>query len=393
MKDFLVSPAAACRSAQAFWSVAALSLMVATPAAAQVSVTPSAPALRLLCVSTTGVLSYDGNSNTTCAGPQTNLTGLTVSNGGGFVASGTAGFAATGSGGVTTASGNITTATGNISATAGTVQGATLTDGIATISGGDIAGVGTLTASIGNIGTVNATTIVNSGSATTGSLTVNGATTTNGITNTGNIQTSILTATGAVSAASVTAGSVAATTVSATTVAATNVNATAVNATNVSATTVAATTVNATSVNVSGNTTTASLSVGAGGLAVASGAPVNMGGNRVQNVATPVAPTDAANKAYVDSRLGASDGRIDSAFDRIEENEEGIAIAVALGGLTLPAGKDFAIGANLGFYGGKEAMAAQTAIKLTDNLILNGGIGVGLEETKVGGRIGFMAAW
>lgn len=388
MKDFLVSPAAARRSPQAFWSVAALSLMVATPAAAQVSVTPSAPALRLLCVSTTGVLSYDGNSNTTCAGPQTNLTGLTVSNGGGFVASGTAGFAATGSGGVTTASGNITTATGNISATAGTVQGATLTDGMATISGGNIAGVGTLTASIGNIGTVNATTIVNSGSATTGSLTVNGATTTNGITNTGNIQTSSLTATGAVSAASVTAGSVAGATVSATTVAATNVN-----ATNVSATTVAATTVNATSVNVSGNTTTASLSVGAGGLAVASGAPVNMGGNRVQNVATPVAPTDAANKAYVDSRLGASDGRIDSAFDRIEENEEGIAIAVALGGLTLPAGKDFAIGANLGFYGGKEAMAAQTAIKLTDNLILNGGIGVGLEETKVGGRIGFMAAW
>jgi hypothetical protein len=118
-----------------------------------------------------------------------------------------------------------------------------------------------------------------------------------------------------------------------------------------------------------------------------------MGGNRVQNVAAPVAPTDAANKAYVDQRLGASDVRLDSAFDRIEENEQGIAIAIALGGLTVPAGKDFAVGANVGFYGGKEAMAAQTAIKLTDGLVLNGGIGVGLEEAKVGGRVGLMAAW
>lgn len=195
------------------------------------------------------------------------------------------------------------------------------------------------------------------------------------------------------SAGSVSTGSLTATTVSATTVNATTVAATNVNATTMTSGTVNANAVNANTLTVSGAASTGSLAVGSGGLSVAAGAPVNMGGNRVQNVGAPIAPTDAANKAYVDQRLGASDVRLDSAFDRIEENEEGIAIAIALGGLTLPSGKDFAVGANVGFYGGKEAMAAQTAIKLTDNLILNGGIGVGLEESKVGGRIGFMAAW
>lgn len=160
--------------------IGAMLLLAVSPAVAQVSVGPAAPALRLLCVSTTGVLSFDGNSNTTCSGAQTNLTSITVNNGGGFVASGSAGFSATGTGGVSTASGNIATSSGNITAgsgnivatggnitaTSGTVQGATLTDGTVTITGGNISGVGTLTASIGNIGTVNSTTIVNSGSTT-----------------------------------------------------------------------------------------------------------------------------------------------------------------------------------------------------------------------------------
>ncbi len=101
---------------------------------AQTTVTPNAPAgLRLVCVSTTGALSFDSDSTTTCAGAQTAITSFTVTNGGGFTAAGTAGFSATGtgsistvSGGITTTSGNITTSSGNITATSGTVQGATV---------------------------------------------------------------------------------------------------------------------------------------------------------------------------------------------------------------------------------------------------------------------------
>ena len=60
----------------------------------------------------------------------------------------------------------------------------------------------------------------------------------------------------------------------------------------------------------------------------------------------------------------------------------------------LPSGKSFAVSANMGFYSDKQAFAAQSAIRLTDALTLNGGIGVGLSDTTlIGGRVGLTAAW
>ena len=111
-----------------------------------------------------------------------------------------------------------------------------------------------------------------------------------------------------------------------------------------------------------------------------------MGGNRVQNVATPVLGTDAVNKAYVDAG-------INSALKKIDENTQGIAIAIAMGGLTLPANKSMAVSVSGGFYEGKQAVAAQTAIKLTETFTLNGGVGYGLSGSQVGGRVGITAAW
>ena len=66
---------------------------------------------------------------------------------------------------------------------------------------------------------------------------------------------------------------------------------------------------------------------------------------------------------------------------------------LAMGGLMMPAGKDFALGANFGFYEDKQAIAAQAAIRLDDTLTLNAGIGLGLDSNTVGGRVGFVAAW
>lgn len=55
-------------------------------------------------------------------------------------------------------------------------------------------------------------------------------------------------------------------------------------------------------------------------LSATSGATINMGGNRITNVGTPTAGTDAATKAYVDSLAGSGaakdteqDGRLDGA--------------------------------------------------------------------------------
>jgi trimeric autotransporter adhesin len=297
---------------------------------AQVVVAPNAPALRVLCVGTTGTLSFDANSPTTCAGPQTNITGITVSNGTGVTATGTAGVSVTGTGGIAVNSGNITTSTGNVTA-GGTVQGASVRSTGAT--------------EVGTTLRVNGTT------------TLIGAATTNGVTNTGNITTTTL------------------------------------GANKVTATTVVASTVNSSNIDNSGTTKTNSLVVGGGGLSIASGAPVDVGHNRIQNVGAPVAATDAVNKAYVDREFGLARDQINEAFRKIDENTEGIAIAIAMGGLALPTNKTFALGANVGFYDSKQAVAVQTVIRIDDAIALNGGLGVGFEGGKVGARIGIMAAW
>ncbi len=56
-------------------------------------------------------------------------------------------------------------------------------------------------------------------------------------------------------------------------------------------------------------------------LSVSSGATINMGGNRITNVGTPTAATDAATKAYVDSLAGigaAKDTEQDGRLDGVE---------------------------------------------------------------------------
>jgi hypothetical protein len=131
-----------------------------------------------------------------------------------------------------------------------------------------------------------------------------------------------------------------------------------------------------------GNVTTQNLTVN--GTTTTNG--INNSGAQITNVGDPIDPLDAANKQYVDAGLNA-------AFKEIDETKEGIAVAIALGGIALPQGKNFAIAGNLGFYDSKEAFAAQTAIRLDQNITFNGGVGVGFEDSKVGGRVGIMAAW
>jgi hypothetical protein len=120
---------------------------------------------------------------------------------------------------------------------------------------------------------------------------------------------------------------------------------------------------------------------------VDSGANINMGNNVVGGVADPLAATDAANKRYVDQE-------INKAFDKIEDNTEGIALAMAMSGLSLPSNKQFAIGVNFGFYDDKQAIAAQGALRLDDNFTLIGGFGAGLDDSEnVGGRVGVQASF
>jgi hypothetical protein len=86
-------------------------------------------------------------------------------------------------------------------------------------------------------------------------------------------------------------------------------------------------------------------------------------------------------------------GDVNRAFRRLDDQAEGIALAMAMGGLFMPSDKTFAISANMGFFDGKQAVAAQGAVRLDNVWVLQGGIGVGVDGGNVGGRIGISAAW
>jgi hypothetical protein len=78
---------------------------------------------------------------------------------------------------------------------------------------------------------------------------------------------------------------------------------------------------------------------------------------------------------------------------QVQKAFEGSAVAIALGGGLMPENKKFAITANYGNYNGYSAFGAVGYVRLTDNVYINGGVGVGLNKGDVGGRVGATFAW
>jgi hypothetical protein len=292
---------------------------------------------------------------------------------------------------------------GTLDVTGNTMLSSLSTTGAAALNSLGVTNNATVGGTLGVTGLTTTVGINNSDGGITNAGAISGVTSLTGD-GTGNISGFVnMTASGTVQGNVLSDG--AGTTINGGTVSTTTVAATTGNITTLNATTGNVTTLNSTTIVNSGTTSTNALAVGGGGVSVAAGAPASVGGNRVQNVATPVDASDAANKAYVDAVAGggntarleaeinAQSARLDQAFTEIDKNTEGIAIAMAMGGISLPQGKNFALGANFGFFQDKQAAAAQTLIRLNDTLTLNGGIGLGLAGNQLGGRAGLMAAW
>ncbi|TWC05504.1 YadA-like protein [Bradyrhizobium macuxiense] len=313
-------------------------------------------------------------------------------------------------GGASNINGNSTFAAG----TTATFNGAAVFNGgvklASTLSTSGINNTGNIstdTLSTSGLATLNSLSVTNNASIG-GTLNVAGLATFNGVVNHGNVATDTLTATTLIAAPIVNATTVNATTLNATTVnaatiAATTVNATDVNATNVKATTVAATTVNASTVNATtSNIGTANV---ASALQVASGAAVNMGGNRVQNVATPISGSDAANKSYVDASVASLGGQVEQALSgvntrlddiasRTTKATAGVAMAFAMAGVpTVLPTERVAFTMNYGNFQGQNGLAINGAVRLNDNFQLTGGVGYSTEQSLVGARAGLRVGW
>jgi autotransporter adhesin len=107
---------------------------------------------------------------------------------------------------------------------------------------------------------------------------------------------------------------------------------------------------------------------------------------RITNVAPGIDPTDAVNVSQLNSSVASLSSGITRAY-------EGSAIAMALGGGFIPDNKRYAITANWGGYHGTSAFGVIGLFRVSDNLIVDGGVGVGVSRGDVGGRVGLTYAW
>jgi hypothetical protein len=72
---------------------------------------------------------------------------------------------------------------------------------------------------------------------------------------------------------------------------------------------------------------------------------------------------------------------------------EGTAIAIAMGGSALPSDKRFAISSNWGTFRGENAMSLGAQMRLSQHVVINGGLGAGFAQGGIGGRAGVTVAW
>ena len=106
---------------------------------------------------------------------------------------------------------------------------------------------------------------------------------------------------------------------------------------------------------------------------------IDMGGNRVENVGTPVLGTDATNKAYVDKGLNKA--------------YEGTAIALAISQPVFLPGQTFAVRGGWGDYAGQNAFGVSAAGVVAHNVFGYGSTvsldaGVGAGNSSVAGKAG-----
>ncbi|OKH19075.1 YadA-like family protein [[Limnothrix rosea] IAM M-220] len=92
---------------------------------------------------------------------------------------------------------------------------------------------------------------------------------------------------------------------------------------------------------------------------------------------------------------------INEAFDEIEENSSGIAIALALSSLTkgLAPGKRYGVGVAFGTFKNQQSIAISGTFSFTDpnspgtQVIFNTGIGFGLNKDTFGAAAGLSIQW
>ena len=85
--------------------------------------------------------------------------------------------------------------------------------------------------------------------------------------------------------------------------------------------------------------------------------------------------------------------RYDRQEDRLDEAEDGIAMALSMETPVIPAGKRYAMSFGTGYYNSSSALSTSFAGRMSESMTISAGAGVGLDTGKVGARGGVTFAW
>ena len=146
-----------------------------------------------------------------------------------------------------------------------------------------------------------------------------------------------------------------------------------------------------------------SAAIGANSTATAANTvSVGSAGNqrRITNLAAGIDASDAATVGQVsaiagnfDAQFGNLQSQINQMNQRVNVAHAGVAMAMAMTGGFLPDKKTFALAVNYGHFERQNAAAVSGYYRLTDTVIVSGGVSYGVEARQLGGRAGMLFAW
>ena len=110
-------------------------------------------------------------------------------------------------------------------------------------------------------------------------------------------------------------------------------------------------------------------------------------------VVTSDAAGNLATASFSPTDISGLQANVTTLQSQMKQAFEGTAIAIAMGGSSLPADKKFAISTNWGTFRGENAASFLAQMRVSDNIVLNGGVAMGFAQGGVGGRAGVTFAW
>jgi trimeric autotransporter adhesin len=118
------------------------------------------------------------------------------------------------------------------------------------------------------------------------------------------------------------------------------------------------------------------------------------GGNLATSSLAALGIASAADIGAINTSLGAINTRLDELSGRTDKALTGVAMAFALAGVpTVLPHEIVAFTANWGTFEGQHGFAMNGAVRVTNNVQLNGGAAFGANQNLAGGRVGLRVGW